>query len=123
MEDSTQRLLPLLQRIDAPSAVPPGLLRSINTYRDACRVCRAISSRRHLTWAMLADECGLVPQHVGDYFMADDLPRRRSLPAEKVAAVERAYGNTAITQWLASRVSLTVIEEVQAEAFALRAAA
>jgi hypothetical protein len=78
---------------------------------------------RRLTFRQLAAECGLIHQHVGDYFNADDAKHRRDLPGDKVATVEAFLGNTAISQWHASRALLTVIEEAQAEAHARRTAA
>lgn len=39
----------------------------------------------------------------------------RSLPAERIAEFEAICGNCFITQWLASRQRLTVLEELQAQ--------
>lgn len=115
-EHPMQREFPLMQRLDGPAAVPREIMRTVRTYREACRVCRRLSPRRALKFTALADEAGLVSQHVTDYFHDDDAPRRRSLPPEKVAAVERAFGNTAISQWLAARSTLTVLEQQLASA-------
>jgi hypothetical protein len=69
------------------------------------------------------DVRGRILQHARtDYFIDDDDPKRRSLPPEKVAAVERAYGNTAISQWHAARAQLSVIEELMVGAVQARAA-
>jgi hypothetical protein len=58
----------------------------------------------------------LHPQHVSDYLAPEDNhaqgQRRRSLPAEKIAAFECAVGNRAVTQFLVRQVALTLMEEV-----------
>jgi len=115
-EHPLQREFPLMQRIDAPATVPTAIMRTIRTYREACRVCRQLSPRRALKLTMLADEAGLVSQHCTDYFHPDDAPRRRNLPFESIDAVEQAYGNTAISQFRARAAKLTVIEQMQADA-------
>jgi AraC-like DNA-binding protein len=109
------RPLPLLCRLDGPSVVPAQVLRAAHTYRQAVRLCRQVSPRRHINLRQLAEEAGLTYQHVSDYFNPDDRATRRSLPGEHVAAVERVLGNTAISQWHASQAHLTVLEEMQAE--------
>ena len=115
--------LPLLCRIDGPSVVPPQVVQTAHTYREACRLCRQLSPRKRMTMRQVCEEAGLIPQHAGDYFNADDGKSRRDLPAACVPAVERVMGNTAISQWLAAQAKLTVLEEMQAKAFADRRAA
>ncbi len=110
-----QRELPLLCRLDGPSVVPPTFVRTARTYRQAVRLCKALSPRRRITLRQLAEEAGLPPQHVSDYLNPDDVPTRRDLPGDAVAAFERALGNTAVSQWHAMQAQLTVLEEVQAE--------
>jgi len=107
--------LPLLGRIDAPSAVPPSLIRSVSTYRQAVRLCWALRRAKGLTITDLAREFGFNRQHASDYLNPDDLATRRSLPGDKVQAFEDVCGNTAISQWHAMRAQLTVLEELQAE--------
>lgn len=111
-----QREMPLMQRLEGPAIVPLEYLRSVRTYREACRLCRQVSPRRRMPLRQLAEEAGLTYQHVSDYFNADDLPTRRSLPGEHITAVETVFGNTAISQWLAARSMLTVLEQIQATA-------
>ena len=123
MRDFSQMQFPLLARLSGPAVVPPELMRHARTYREAVRLCWALRRLRNLSFRQLAAEAGLIHQHVGDYFNADDLPRRRSLPGDRVAEVEAVLGNTAISQWHATRAQLTVIEEAQAQAMAGRAAA
>lgn len=113
-----QMQLRLLGRLDRPSIVPPQALRSARSYRQAVRLCRAMSPRSRITLRQLAEEAGLPPQHVSDYFNPDDRPGRRDLPGHAVPAVEAALLNTAITQWHAHQAGLTVLEEIQAQAMA-----
>lgn len=114
MED--QKQLALLGRIDGPSVVPSALLRQVTTYRQAVRLCWQLRRVHYMTQLQLAGEAGLYAKHVSDYLHLDDGPNRRSLPAEKISAVQAACGNTAVTQFLARRDNLTVLEEVQANA-------
>lgn len=111
-----QLQLRLLGRLDRPSIVPPQAMRCVQTYRQAVRMCRAVSPRRRITLRQLAEEAGLPPQHVSDYFNSDDRPGRRDLPGHCVRAVEAALANTAISQWHAMQAGLTVLEEIQAQA-------
>lgn len=78
---------------------------------------------KNMTLKLLAERAGLTYQHVTDYFNADDKPTRRDLPAKHVAIVEYVLGNTLISQWLAMKAGLTVVEEVQANIQAERKAA
>jgi hypothetical protein len=71
-----------------------------------------------MTRQQLATEAKLYPQHVTDYLHEDDKPARRDLPADKVAAFEAVVGNSIVSQWLAAQSRLTVLEQVQASAFA-----
>jgi hypothetical protein len=123
MRETSQAELPLLARMEGPAVVPPELMRTVRSYRQAVRLCWQLRRLRRMTFRQLAAECDLTHQHVGDYFNADDLPRRRSLPGEAIAIVEAVLGNTAISQFTAQRARLTVLEEVQAAAHARRAAA
>lgn len=109
------RELPLLGRLDGPSAVPMALVRQCGTYRAAVRMSWQLRRIRNLTQAMAAHIANLTPQHVSDYLHADDRPGRRDLPAEAIARWEtQAVGNTLVSQWLAWQSSLTVLEEMQA---------
>lgn len=109
-----QRELPLLARMGAPDVVPVEIVRTANTYRQAVRLCWQLRRLRRLTFRQLAAETGVPPQHVGDYFNADDGRFRRDLPGDSVKAIEAVLGNTAITQWHAQQAQLTVLEEMQA---------
>ena len=116
--DALQREFPLLARMEGPAIVPPELMRTATTYRQAVRLCLAIGRTRwrKLTLTALAAECGLTPQHCTDYFHPDDKPGRRDLPAEAVREVEAFLGNTAISQWHARNAKFTLLEEMQAQA-------
>lgn len=113
-----QREMPLLQRLEGAAIVPPSLLRLCRTYREAVRLCWTLRRAKGLLPADVARICGFVRQHVSDYLNADDKPGRRDLPPQGIKDFEDLMGNTAVTQWLASRQSLTVIEEMQAERLA-----
>ena len=110
-----QTHLPLLGRIDAPSVVPPSILKTIKTYRAAVRLCWALRRAKGLKPTDLGREFGFTRQHVSDYLNVDDKPTRRDLPAERIADFEDVCGNSAISQWLAQRAKFTVLEELQAE--------
>ncbi|OWQ92009.1 hypothetical protein CDN99_06535 [Roseateles aquatilis] len=114
-EATLQHTLPLLGRIDAPSVVPPSLLKHIRCYRAAVRLCWALRRAKGLRVSDLGRDHGFTRQHVSDYLNDDDLPTRRSLPAEQIHLFEDVCGNTAITQWLAGRHRFTLLEELQAE--------
>lgn len=106
--------LPLMGRIDGPCVAPAGLVALANTYREAVRLCWQLRRVKGMTKATLAAEAGLYAPHVSDFLNTDDKPSRRSLPAEHISAFEAICGNTLISQWLASRARLTVLEELQA---------
>lgn len=107
-----QKELALLSRIDGPSIVPPGMLTYAKSYREAVRYCWTLRRDRSLCKSDLNRR--FTRQHVSDYLNDDDLPTRRSLPAEGIADFEAMCGNCFITQWLAKREHLTVLEEFQA---------
>lgn len=109
-----QPQLRLLGRIDAPSVVPTSALVLIRTYRDAVRLCWALRRAKGLKPTDLG-QYGFTRQHVGDYLNVDDHPLRRSLPGNRIQEFEDLMGNTAITQWLAGKAQLTVLEELQAQ--------
>jgi hypothetical protein len=109
-----QTTFPLLGRIDAPSVVPPSALRLVRNYREAVRLCWALRRAKGLKPVDLG-RFGFTRQHVTDYLHEDDAPTRRSLPPQRIEEFEDLMGNTAISQWIAGRARLTVLEELQAE--------
>ena len=106
--------LPLMGRLDGPSVAPAAVVAIAHTYREAVRLCWQLRRIKAMTRATLAAESGLYASHVSDYLNTDDKPSRRSLPAESISAFESVCGNSLISQWLASRAHLTVLEELQA---------
>lgn len=108
-----QLALRLFCRIDAPSVVPPALIRECNDYRSAVKLCWQLRRVRNMTQRSLAEEAGLYAPHVTCYLY--DSKRQRDLPAWAIRAFELACGNTAITQWLNQGAKLTILEELQAE--------
>jgi hypothetical protein len=106
--------MPLLQRLEGPAVVPPKLVALAKTYREAVRLCWGL---RRVKWTpgTLSAHYGFTRQHIGDWINPDDKPTRRSLPADRIADFEEACGNVLLTQWLAARQNLTVLEQLQAE--------
>lgn len=111
----TQLSLKLFGRIDAPCVVPTAYVKRCKTYREAVRMCFALRRVHNLTQRMLAYQADLRPQLVTDYLNADDLPSRRDLPANRIAAFESVCGNTLVTQWLSRQQALTCLEQMQAD--------
>ena len=92
--------------------IPTQIIKGIQDYRHACRLAWKLKANKHMTRRTLAEETGLYPSHVSCYFAVS--PSNRSLPAEYIAQVERVLGNTVISQYLAAKSDLTVMEEAQA---------
>lgn len=96
--------------------LPSELIAECKTFRDACVLAWQHRQRPGLTKQVLAVVADLFPAHVSDYFhpSATNVKGggRRSLPAEKIADVERVLGNRAISQFLTRRAGLTIMEEV-----------
>ncbi len=112
--ESKSRELALWGRVDGPSIVRPHNVDGCKTYREAVRMCWLLRRVHYMTQRQLAIEAGLRPQLISDYLNPDDRGNRRDLPADRIAAFESICGNTMVTQWLAARARLTVLEEVQA---------
>lgn len=111
----TQLPLPsLVGRLDGPSVAPSHVVSIPQTYREAVRLCWQLRRVKNMTQTVLSAEAGLYASHVSDFLNPDDKPSRRSLPAESIAAFESVCGNSLVSQWLASRAHLTVLEELQA---------
>jgi hypothetical protein len=96
--------------------LPNARITECKTFRDACVLAWAHRVLPGLTKQMLAAMADLHPSHVSDYFHPSATHAkgsgRRSLPADKIADVERVLGNRAISQYLAHRAGLTIMEEV-----------
>lgn len=105
-----QLALPMLSVYSGPRMVDVAVLGTITTYREACRQCWALRTRPRMTARQLAEETGCYPSHISDYLSADD--KKRDLPARHIADFEVACGNRLVSQWLARRSELTVLEEL-----------
>lgn len=88
------------------------------TFRDACVLAWERRASAGLTLQALAVLADLYPSHVSDYFQREPANgkgnSRRSLPAEKIADVERVLGNHVLSQYLMHRGALTIMEAVWA---------
>src|SRR5437899_2675991 len=104
-----QLMLPMLTVYEGPRLVDRSVIDAIQTYRDAVRICWDLRIRRNLTKRLLASECGCYASHVSDYISED--VSKRELPAKHVAAFEVQCGNRVISQWLARRAELTILEQ------------
>lgn len=104
----------LLGRLEGPSVCPSNIVSIPKTYREAVRTAWQLRRVKGMTQQLLAAVADLYPAHVSDYLNGDDKPSRRDLPADKIAAFETAIGNTLVSQWLANRSRLTILEELQA---------
>lgn len=109
-----QIALPLMGRLDGPSTVPAPMVTWPKTYREAVRLAWRLRRVQYATHRQLAAEAGLYAPHVSDYLNPDDKPTRRSLPGEHIPAFEAFVGNSLVSQWLATKAKLTVLEELQA---------
>jgi transcriptional regulator with XRE-family HTH domain len=90
----------------------PQRIQHIDTYRDAVRVCFELRRVRGMTRRSVAELAGIHAPHISEY-LSDDASNR-DLPAKHIRAFEWVCGNTAISQWMALRAKLTVLEEMQA---------
>lgn len=98
--------------------LPDAEIATCSTYRDACALAWDRRTQPGLTLQALAALADLYPSHVSDYFQREALNTkgnpRRSLPAEKIADVERVLGNRILSQYLMHRGALTIMEAVLA---------
>ena len=92
--------------------LPVEVIARIESYREACRLAWKLR-RTRMSQRTFAEVSGLYAPHVSDYFSAHE--QRRELPARHIPAAESALGNTVISQWLAYRAQLTVLEGLQAQ--------
>jgi hypothetical protein len=110
-----QRELPLLGVLEPPKVYPRSVVCMALTYREAVRLAWLHRRVRGMTKQQLAGEACLYASHVTDYLHEDDRPKRRDLPAHKVAEFESVVGNRILSQWMAMQSELTVLEEMQAD--------
>ncbi len=92
--------------------LPDAEIAGCGTFRDACALAWDRRAQAGLTLQALAVLADLYPSHVSDYFQREALNSkgnpRRSLPAEKIADVERVLGNRVLSQYLMHRGALTI---------------
>jgi hypothetical protein len=104
-----QLSLPMLTVYTGPRLVDAEVVSACKSYRQAVRACWMLRSRRNLTQRLLAQEAGLYSSHITDYVSEDET--KRELPAKHVNEFELACGNRFISQWLARRANLTILEQ------------
>lgn len=108
-----QLALPMLTYYQGPKMVSTTLIDATKTYRDAVRACWDMRTRPNMTKRQLAEEVGCYAPHITDYLSGDD--KKRDLPARHIADFEQACGNRFVSQWVARRSELTVLEEFVAQ--------
>lgn len=99
-----------------PALVIPRLLRRARTYRQAVRWCWRLRRPTGLLLVDISQEFRFVRPHLTDYVNRDDRSRRRDLPAKRIADFEQACGNAFISQWIAMRAGLPVLQAERAAA-------
>lgn len=104
-----QLKLPMLTVYSGPRLVDAEIIDACKTFREACKACWDLRTRRGLTRRVLAEEAGLYPSHVSDYL--HESITKRELPAKHVNAFELACGNRFVSQWLARQANLTILEQ------------
>lgn len=104
-----------IERQELPALVIERLVRRASSFRQAVRWCWRLRRPQGLKRIDLGREYGFNRQHVSDYLNSDDKPSRRSLPAEQIGLFQEVCGNCFVTQWLAARDRLTVLEQMQAD--------
>lgn len=109
------RQLPLrmLTYYQGPTMVDVAEIDAVPTYRAAVIACWNKRNRPHLTKRQLAEEVGCYASHITDYLSASD--KKRDLPGRHIADFEVSCGNRFISQWVARRSELTVLEEFVAQ--------
>lgn len=104
-----QLTLPMLTVYEGPRLVDVAIIDALPTYRAAVRKAWELRTRTGMTIRLLAYEAELYASHVSDYISPRD--GKRELPAKHVNAFEIACGNRVISQWLARRAQLTILEQ------------
>ena len=111
--------LPIIGVLEGAKALPHSAIASVNTYRDAVRMCWINRRVKGMTQQSLAEQSGMYPQHVTDYLNEQATDRhgkeRREMPAKYIRAFEAVTGNTFVSQWVAYQSGLTVLQGLIAE--------
>jgi hypothetical protein len=100
--------LPMLTVYEGPRLVDAEVVAACKTYREAVRACWDMRTRRNLTKRKLAEDAGLYASHVTDYL--SDKPSKRDLPADRINDFELQCGNRLVSQWMARRSQLPVMD-------------
>lgn len=98
--------------VNSPAFLPAEHIVACASFRAAVRLCWTYRRSRSMTLRTLAELIDVHAPHVTDYLHRDDSPKRRNLPADKVAAFESVCGNRAISQWMMRQSELHIAEEV-----------
>jgi hypothetical protein len=99
--------------INAPAFLPQEEIAKCLTYREAVRLSWAHRRDKGLLKRTLAERINSYAPHVTDYLNGDDLPKRRDLPAEKLAAWACAVGNFGVQQWLEMDAHRELLRQAQ----------
>lgn len=99
-----------------PRFLPDEEVAACATFRDAVWLAWENRAVRGMTKRTLAELCGLYAPHVTNFVNPEPLDtkgkKRANWPADKVDEFERVVGNRAVSQWLADRTDLTILERV-----------
>jgi hypothetical protein len=109
--EQEQLRLPLITYYVGPQLVDLQKVRDCRSYREAVRTCWNLRTRRNMTQARAAEECGAYPSHFSDYIADGATGNKRDLPAKIVNDFEIAMGNRFVSQWLAMQAGLTILEQ------------
>ncbi|TCK44012.1 hypothetical protein B0G84_2360 [Paraburkholderia sp. BL8N3] len=108
-----------LQRDSAssqPRFLPDDEIARCASFRDAVWLAWEHRAIKGMTKRTLAELCGLYAPHVTNFINPQAFDpkgkKRADLPAEKVDEFERVVGNRAVSQWLADRAELTILERM-----------
>lgn len=117
-----QLALNMLTWYSGPRLVDLELIAACKSYREAVAQCWTMRTRKSLTQRALVEEVNdklgpgvskLYPSHVSDYLNTTPTKTgkaRRELPPDAIDAVEQSCGNRFISQWLAHRARLPVMD-------------
>jgi hypothetical protein len=100
----------------APRFLPEEQIAGCASFRDAVWLAWENRQVRGMTKRTLAELCGLYAPHVTNFVNPQAFDgkgkKRADLPADKVDEFERVVGNRAVSQWLADRAELTILERM-----------
>jgi hypothetical protein len=91
----SQRLLPILAEMPAPSTVDPDLIGKVQSLLDSIRLCAQMSDYTH---DRICEVLAIDPGHWSRMMQG-----RAHFPTNKLVDLQRLCGNTAPTQYLAAQ--------------------